>query len=214
VQAHEQRQSVINLCIELSRRGYLAGTGGNVALRIDSEHFAVTPSALDYQTMTTDDICVVRLSNLQRISGRHAPSVEMGLHAQVLHRRPDVMCSIHTHQPVASACALLGESLPVYDADLRLTVGAEVPVIGYMPSGTFLLAGMVGRALRPDINAYLMRNHGVLCCAESAQAALQTVEDLERLAYDRLCSRISTQSLINPQRAVLLSQIIALTKLT
>ncbi|MGD8909443.1 MAG: class II aldolase/adducin family protein [Chromatiales bacterium] len=214
MQAHEERQNVINLCIELNRRGYLAGTGGNVALRIDSDYFAITPSALDYKTMTADDICVVRLSDLKCISGWHAPSVEMGLHARVLRRRPDVMCSIHTHQPVASACALLGEPLPVDDAHLRLSIGAEVPVIGYMPSGTFLLAGMVGRALRSDVNAYLMRNHGVLCCAENTQAALQTVEDLERLARDRLCSRITAQTILNPQRAAILRGVLALMEVT
>ncbi|MGD8912279.1 MAG: class II aldolase/adducin family protein [Candidatus Thiodiazotropha sp.] len=210
MQAHEERQSVIDLCIELSRRGYLAGTGGNVALRIGTDHFAVTPSALDYQAMTAEDICVVRLSDLECISGRYAPSVEMGLHARVLRRRPDVMCSIHTHQPVASACALLGRTLPVDDVQLVRSIGAEVPVIGYMPSGTFLLAGMVGRALRSDINAYLMRNHGVLCCAESAQAALQTVEDLERLAYDRLCARITAQTVVNPERNAILRRVLAL----
>jgi L-fuculose-phosphate aldolase len=210
VQALEERHIVIDLCIELSRRGYLAGTGGNVALRIGTDHFAVTPSALDYQAMTAEDICLVRLSDLKCISGRYAPSVEMGLHARVLWRRPDVMCSIHTHQPVASACALLGKPLPIDDVHLGRTIGAEVPVIGYMPSGTFLLAGMVGRALRPDINAYLMRNHGVLCCAESAQTALQTVEDLERLAYDRLCARIMAETAINPQRSAILRQVLAL----
>jgi L-fuculose-phosphate aldolase len=210
VQAHEERQSVIDLCIELSRRGYLAGTGGNVALRIDNNHFAVTPSALDYMAMTAEDICVVRLSDLECISGRHAPSVEMGLHARILRQRLDVMCSIHTHQPVASACALLGESLPVDEFRLSLYIGTEVPIIGYMPSGTPLLAGMVSRALRPNINAYLMRNHGVLCCGDSMQAALQIVEDLEQLAHNRLCARIREHTLANPLRAAQLRQVLAL----
>jgi L-fuculose-phosphate aldolase len=214
VQAYEERQNVIDLCIELSRRGYLAGTGGNVALRIDTGHFAVTPSALDYLAMTAEDICVVRLSDLECISGRHAPSVEMSLHARVLHRRPDVMCSIHTHQPVASACALLGESLPVDEFRLRFSIGVEVPIIGYMPSGTPLLAGMVSRALQPGINAYLMRNHGVLCCGESVQAALQTVEDLEHLAYNLLYTRIMDQTVANPQRAGFLHQALALMEVT
>lgn len=212
--AHEERKNVIDLCIELTRRGYLAGTGGNVALRIDPDHFAVTPSALDYQAMTVEDICVVRLSDLESISGRHAPSVEMGLHARVLRRRPDVMCSIHTHQPVASACALLGEPLSVDDFRLRLHLGSEVPIIGYMPSGTFLLAGMVGRALRPGINAYLMRNHGALCCANSVQATLQTVEALEKLAHDWLYARIMVQTHVNPQRTDLLRQVLTLMEIT
>jgi L-fuculose-phosphate aldolase len=208
--AHEERQSIVDLCIELSQRGYLAGTGGNVALRLDAGHFAVTPSATDYLTMTTDDVCVVRLSDLKCISGERAPSVEMGLHARVFRHRPDVSCSIHTHQPVASACALLGETLYIDEIHIRRSIGERVPAIGYMPSGTSLLAGMVGRALRPDINAYLMRNHGVLCCGESMGAALQTVEYLEQQAYRWLSTRILDQIITNPKRAVALRRVLSL----
>ena len=39
------RESVVKTCIELADRGYLAATGGNVALRADQDHFAITPSA-------------------------------------------------------------------------------------------------------------------------------------------------------------------------
>src|SRR3990167_4074421 len=199
---HEKaRQCVVDLCIELSRRGYLAGTGGNVALRIDAGQFAVTPSATDYLTMSAADVCVLRLSDLARIEGDRAPSVETGLHAQVLRRRPDTQCSIHTHQPAASACALLGQALDVNEPDARRALGPCVPVIGYMPSGTSLLAGMTGRALRSDVNAYLMRNHGVLCCGASVAAALLAVEQLERLAQRRLSARIAARACAEPQRA-------------
>src|ERR1017187_1027330 len=107
------RQTVVDLCVQLSGLGYFAGTGGNIAVRIDAEHFAVTPSATDYLTMSAEDVCVMRLSDLVCVKGARAPSVETGLHARVLRQRPDVACSIHTHQPGASACALLGMALAV-----------------------------------------------------------------------------------------------------
>ena len=74
------RETVVELCVALSRRGYLAGTGGNIALRIDAERFAVTPSATDYLAMGADDVCVLRLADLARLEGERAPSVESGLH--------------------------------------------------------------------------------------------------------------------------------------
>ena len=40
-----QRQALITLCIRLSRKGYFAATGGNIMLRLDDKHVAVTPSA-------------------------------------------------------------------------------------------------------------------------------------------------------------------------
>ena len=45
--AGEERQQVVDLCVTLSRQGYLAATGGNVSLRVDAGHFAVTPSGGD-----------------------------------------------------------------------------------------------------------------------------------------------------------------------
>jgi L-fuculose-phosphate aldolase len=118
------RQTVVDLCIELSTRGHFSGTGGNIALRVDATHIAVTPSATDYLTMTAADVCVLRLSDLAQVEGECAPSVESGLHARVLRARQDVQASIHTHQPVASACALLGQALEVPAGPLRQSLGA------------------------------------------------------------------------------------------
>jgi L-fuculose-phosphate aldolase len=199
------RQSVVDLCVKLSHIGYLAGTGGNIALRIDADRFAVTPSATDYLSMSATDVCVVRLSDLQRLEGERTPSVETSLHARVLRQRPEVHCSIHTHQPVASACALLGQDLAVDDEATRRVIGPRVPLIGYMPSGTGLLAWMVGRAIRPELNAYLMRNHGVLCCGTSLETAVASVHALEGLAHRHLAQRITQQITkqisTHPQRA-------------
>ncbi|WP_371181557.1 class II aldolase/adducin family protein [Xanthomonas sacchari] len=206
--AHEQRARVVALCVDLSRRGYLAGTGGNVALRLDAERFAVTPSAIDYLAMRAEDICVVRLADLRQLDGAATPSVETGLHAQVLRRRTDVACSIHTHQPVASACALLGAALAVEDPALQAAIGTRVPMVGYFPSGTGLLAWLLARQLRASSNAYLMRNHGVLCCGRSLEQAVAAVDALEQLARDHLARRIERRALHDaglaaPLRAVL-----------
>jgi L-fuculose-phosphate aldolase len=188
------RQTVVDLCVELSLRGYLAGTGGNIALRIDAGRIAVTPSATDYLTMTAADVCVLRLADLAPLEGAKPPSVETGLHARVLRARPDVQCSIHTHQPIASACALLGKPLEVPDGPWRHSLGRSVPVVGYAPSGTAWLAARLAHTLRSDTQAYLMLNHGVLCCGPSPQAAVQAVEDLETLACLHLRQRIAARA--------------------
>ena len=206
--AHKERQRIVDLCVDLSKRGYLAGTGGNVALRIDADRFAVTPSATDYLAMSAADVCVVRLSDLQRIEGERTPSVETGLHARVLRARPEVRCSIHTHQPVASAWALMDETLGADTDGARRSLGKRVPVVGYMPSGTGLLTRLVGRALRPGVNAYLMRNHGVICCGTSVDAAVKAVEQLEQLARRQLRTRISNRAALHPERAATLHRVL------
>jgi L-fuculose-phosphate aldolase len=204
------RERVVQLCLELSRQGFLAGTGGNVAVRTDDDHFAVTASAMDYHRMQPADVCVMRLSDLLQVDGERTPSVESSLHARVLRARPDCSVSIHTHQPVASACALLGQSITVYDPMLWASVGAIVPVVGYAPSGTGWLASKLAAAIRPDRNAYLMLNHGVLCCGPDVDTAVRTVENLERVCQRHLSERIAARATAEPARREALQGVLSL----
>jgi len=191
---HEsERRHVVDLCLELSRLGYFAGTGGNIMLRIDAGHVAVTPSATDYHAMTAGDVCVLRLADLQQVEGDCAPSVESSLHAGVLRARPEMGCSIHTHQPVASALALLGEEIAV-PQQWQATLGPRLPVVGYAPSGSSWLALKFSRTVRRGVNAYLMHNHGILCCGRDSAAAMQAVDDLEALARTLLGQRIGRRA--------------------
>lgn len=192
------RQTIVDLCVKLSHCGYLAGTGGNIAMRIDAEHFAVTPSATDYLTMSADDICVLRLADLKQVQGERTPSVESGMHARVLRKRADVNCSIHTHQPVASACALLGKALEVPAGEQRHVLGPVVPMVGYAPSGSGWLSAKFASQVRSDVNAYLMLNHGVLCCGATAELAVAALDELEALAKNHLSQRIAQRATREP----------------
>jgi L-fuculose-phosphate aldolase len=172
-------REVVTTCLELAEKGYLAGTGGNVAYRIDDEHFTVTPTAIDYYAMRPEDICVLRLDDLVQVSGDRRPSIEYKLHAHVLRVRRDCSASIHTHQPIASAYALLGRALEIHHPHHQIILGKKAAFVGYAPSGTGWLATKLRKALRPEINAYLMRNHGALCCGPTLGETVTRVEALE-----------------------------------
>jgi len=173
------RCEVVATCLELANKGYLAGTGGNIACRIDAGHFAVTPSAVDYYVMRPEDVCVLRLCDCVLVAGERRPSVEHRLHANILRARPDCRASIHTHQPIASAFTLLGRELEIRHPHHRLILGPKAALVGYAPSGTSWLARKLEKALRPEINAYFMRNHGVVCCGPTLAETVATVEALE-----------------------------------
>lgn len=176
------QSAILETALELAELGFLAGVAGNLALRIDEERLAVTPSATDYYAMTPDDVCVVDMRSGRQLSGARAASVETGLHARALLQRPDCRASVHTHQPVASAFTLLGRPLPVTDPSHRALLGPEVPLARYAPSGTGLLAWYVARIVRHDRNAYLMQNHGVVCLGATLDDACKVVVALEAAA--------------------------------
>ena len=188
------REEVRATCLALADRGYLAGTGGNVALRADADHFAVTPSATDYYAMTAADVCIVRLSDKEQVDGEREASVEAGLHAGVLLARPDCGASVHTHQPIASAYTLLAKPLRVRDSAHQRVLGNTIPCVGYAPSGTGVLAMRVARAVSSNTHAYLMRNHGVVCVGKDAKEAMMRVAALESECAAFFISRASNDS--------------------
>jgi len=187
------RELVVRTCIELADGGYLAATGGNVALRVDEDHFAVTPSATDYYAMSAADVCVMRLSNAEQVEGARQASVEAGLHAGVLLARPDCGASIHTHQPVASAYTLLAKPLEVRDRGRQALLGRNIPCVGYAPSGTALLARRVARSVKPRTHAYLMRNHGAVCVGKDVTEAMTRIGALESECASFFLSRTAAQ---------------------
>jgi L-fuculose-phosphate aldolase len=180
----QARETIVETCINLADRGYLAGTGGNMALRAGEDHMLVTPSGVDYYTMGAGDICVIRLSDHQQVEGEMEASVESGMHVRVLAARPDCLASVHTHQPIASAYTLLAAALAVKGNSLRLMLGAEVPCVAYAPSGTGMLARKVGKIFNATTHACLMRNHGVVCVGTSIDEAVSRVAALESACAD------------------------------
>ena len=193
----QARREVISTCLELADKGYLAGTGGNVALRIGDDHFAITPSAVDYYAMHPEDICVLRVGDLVCVAGDRKPSVELRLHANVFRTRRDCNASIHTHQPIASAYTLLGRALEVSNPRLKAILGPKVECVSYAPSGTSWLAAKLGKALKPDINAYLMRNHGVVCCGPTLHETVNRLEALEVACADFFRNEINGRMKFN-----------------
>lgn len=185
-----ERQEVADRCRSFAAAGYFAGTGGNIGLRLDADHFAVTPTATDYETMRADDVVVLRLATLEQVAGEKKPSVEKGLHQRMLQAWPDRRASLHTHQPIASAVALLHETLEWPVGADRAIMGRHIGLIPYRPSGTGMLVKVLGKALKPDVFAYLLASHGVICTAPDLEGGADMIRQIEAAAAAHLRNRI------------------------
>lgn len=183
---HAFRQQVIDYSRKLADEGFLKGTGGNVSVRITGENaLAITPSNQDYFSITPDDVCVYSLDGT-KIQGEMKPSIEMGFHSAVYQARPDVGCVMHTHQDFASAIALINKPIPaLFDEQVRF-LGRSVEVIPYAPSGTGMLVRQVRKNVQNHHNAYILKNHGVLCLGPTPERAFHNVLLLEKAALSYL----------------------------
>ncbi|GAP12741.1 ribulose-5-phosphate 4-epimerase [Longilinea arvoryzae] len=179
------KKQVVDTAQDLTRKGYLMATGGNLSVRIPGQNaFAITPSDYDYFKMTPDDVCVLDF-DLKRLEGRLKPSVESAMHAAVYQVRADVNAIVHTHQVYASALTLIQAPIPaLFDEQTRF-LGRSVEIIPYVPSGTGLLKNTVAKHIRNHNNAFMMQNHGALVFGTDMERAAHNVEILEKcsLAY-------------------------------
>jgi L-fuculose-phosphate aldolase len=191
------KKEVVETAQKLTEKGYLMATGGNLSVRIPGEKgaFAVTPSNYDYMKMVPDDICVLDL-DLNVLEGARQPSVESALHAGVYKARKDVNAIVHTHQVHASALAIIGAPLPaLFDEQARF-LGRSVEIVPYGPSGTSFLTKRVVKAVKSNNNAYIMKNHGVLCFGHYLERAAHNVEIVEKCAQAYLMA-LSTGCKVN-----------------
>jgi glutamate-1-semialdehyde 2,1-aminomutase len=187
------KQQVFDTCQALLGRGYLKANEGNVSIRVPgTDTFAITPSGYDYTRLAPADICLLDLSGHQLAGTQPAstakPSIEAGLHAAAYRHRPDVSVVIHTHQPYASALAIMRKPIPALFDEQARNLGRGVPVVRYGPSGTGLLRRNTESAIKRGGNAFILANHGVLVLGTDPEHAMHNVALLEKCSVSYLMS--------------------------
>ena len=182
----DYKRHVLRISQRLSADGYFgsrSGSAGNVSMLVEGEDaVVVTPTRLQYDVMTADDICVVDF-DLARIEGERRPSIETPMHVATYKARADVSAVIHTHQTFASALSILNEPIPPLFDEVTLAIGNTIDVVPYALSGTRELHDNVARKLANRCHCYILQNHGTLCIGTDLDKTFTFVELLEKSAH-------------------------------
>ncbi len=170
------RKEIIKTGILILEKGLVQGTGGNISRRTE-KGILITPSGMDYRTLTCEDI-VLLAPDGKVLEGTRVPSIERSLHLRIYRSRADINAVIHTHSVYATAIAAARQPLcPITDSQVAV-FGGTVPVADYAPIGTEELAENTSRALA-DGAGVLLSNHGALCVGRELSEALMRCEMLE-----------------------------------
>lgn len=171
------KKQVIETGIKVVESGLVAGTWGNISIRIDENSMAITPSGGDYQSLTPDDIAIVNLDD-----GSHEgpkPSSEKKLHMQIYKDRKDINSVIHTHSMNASTVAAARREVPPILDDLAQIIGPTVRVADYALPSTKKIVKVTMKALKGRMAA-LLANHGAICLGRTVDEALTCCAVLEK----------------------------------
>jgi L-fuculose-phosphate aldolase len=173
---------------KLLELGLLSQTSGNISVKLASGDIYITPSSMEYDVITNDDIVVVGPDGKVR-EGTRVPSSETPLHCLVYETRPEVSAIVHTHSPNATTLAVLGMSIPAVHYMIAVLRTTRIEVASYATYGTDELARNVRDAFVAPSKAVLIANHGMVAVGsklkEAADAA-QAVETLAGLYYRAL----------------------------
>lgn len=184
-----EKQAVVEASRDIARKGLVAGSAGNVSMRLgsDRELLAITASGKDYQAITAEDIQVINFEG-DPVEGDRMPSVETMMHVAAYRARPDVQAVIHTHSIYASALAVCRLELPPIMDEMVVLLGGTILVTEYAPPGSDELAERAGAALK-EKNAALIANHGVVGVGANLRQALAVCEMVERGAQIYVIAR-------------------------
>lgn len=164
----------------LTEKRLVAGSWGNISLRIGADRIAITPSGLGYDRQQPEDIVLIDMDG-RVLEGKRLPSSESRLHTAVYAACPGAQAIIHTHSVYASALAAMRRSIPAVIEDIVQIAGGRVYCADYALPGTQELADNAVRALRGR-KAALLANHGAVVWGQSLEDALIVAEVLEKAA--------------------------------
>ncbi|MCT4590885.1 MAG: class II aldolase/adducin family protein [Carboxylicivirga sp.] len=164
----------------LYKKGLTTSLGGNISMRVDDQHIAITASETDKGRIKSSEIAIVTLDG-QCLDDCLKVSIETGMHLAIYKARPDVDVVLHAHAPMASLFTATKQSINTALLAEAYTILGNTAYAEYAAPGSENLANNVANACR-DANVVLMANHGVLAVGSSLLKAFDRIEVLENAA--------------------------------
>ena len=192
----KERQEIVEHLKMLITHGLTKGTGGNISVfDPEKELMAISPSGMDYFTLTPEDIVIMDLHG-NVVDGRRKPSSEFEMHSIFYRERPEIRAVVHAHSTYSCvlACMNWGIEPCTY---LIGSAGKNVRCTKYETFGTAELAQSALEGMK-ERYAVLLGNHGLLAGGPDLPTAFDTAEETEFCAeiYYK-CKAVGNPVLLN-----------------
>lgn len=178
------RREVVQVCQRLYQRGLVAGTDGNVSVRVSSEQLLATPTGMSKGFLQPDDLVVCDMQG-QQLHGKRRLTTEIRIHLTAYAQRQDVCAVVHAHPPYATAFAVANKTMDERIMPEAYIAVGKVALAAYGTPSTAELEESIQPALA-EHDAILLANHGAMTFGRDVTSAYHRMEALEQLA------RIST----------------------
>ena len=183
------REKYREILLAYTKKAYenklFAGTSGNLSIYDDeNDCIYITPSSIPYENMECEDMVVNRMDGTV-LEGKHQPSSEWKLHANIYKERKEIKAVVHTHSPYATAFAVANMPIPMILVEMLPSIGDAVQVAGFALPGDEKVGIEAVKALEGR-KGCLLKNHGAVAIGEEIESAYITavyIEDAARIYY-------------------------------
>ncbi|MDH5544804.1 MAG: methylthioribulose 1-phosphate dehydratase [Gammaproteobacteria bacterium] len=179
---------------DFHQRGWMAGTAGNMSVRVDENSFWLTASGKPKGSLDQKDFVKVSLNGdlIEEVAVGNKPSAESSIHQVVYRLFPDAGACLHVHSVDAYIATrrFCTENLQMMLPDIEMIKGFDVweqnpgillDVFENHRDVKKIAADIEARYRQtsPRITALMIRDHGVTVWAPDLQTAYNRVEILE-----------------------------------
>jgi L-fuculose-phosphate aldolase len=175
-------RSMVRVGREMQRAGFVAGTAGNLSVRLPDGLFLVTPSGRRKGRLSAADLLVVDGEG-EVVRGRRglSPTSETPMHLEAYRRRPDVNAVVHAHPVHAVALSLAGDDLQRSTIPEAYATFGRIAVTPYSPPSSPRNGVVISDAVACH-DAIVLAWHGSLTVGATIEEAYLRLEVLEHTA--------------------------------
>jgi len=179
VTEREGRERTVEYARLLWERGLVAGSSGNISLRL-ANMLLVTPTLRSLRALEPTDIVRVSFDGMPVDSDRR-PSSELPLHLAAYRARPETRCVIHTHPTFTIAWSKLGRLFPLETVGAAESLGS-IAFTPYAKPGSLELADLCAAAFASGATTVVMERHGLSSLGSNLEEAFIRTDLAEQTA--------------------------------
>lgn len=206
----QAKQDIIEVGRELYQKGLLAGTDGNISIRLGEDDILITGSGFCKGKLKEEDITLVTLRGDIKEGPRPARDIRM--HLAVYRQKHEANAVVHAHPPVITGYSMSEvsfERLALPEVMFNLQ---GIAVTEYATPISVEVARGVTAALQknPAAQCVLLANHGALTYGSNVYDAFYKMESLELFARANLVSGIiGNTRYLNPGQMEVVSRLLS-----
>ncbi len=174
VKEKQLKEEIIKIGKRLYGFRLLAAKGGNLSARIERDLILITASGSCLGQLKEKDILKVDLSSEDTVT-KKGLTTEFALHSLIYKNFPTPRV-VHCHPPLINAYYSIYDELENVTFESKLYLG-KVPVIKQITPNISEPEKVI-EALKTN-NIVVIKNHGVVCIADSFDEAFYLIEELE-----------------------------------